>query len=373
MTILGTEQLMIDFTFLEDTQGYRTKSDRPHPNFSTENKLEEVESVIQAFVNRLRGEEGVLGVTYGGGISRGFGDDHSDIDLHIYLTKEAYQQWLQGKGPIPHKDFTFAGRHFDSLFICYPQENLNHLPLVAKWDRSYQKILIDPYGKVTERLVEGDKFSKNEKIDSFLDDTIHAFWLGDMFVSQCLKRQDYLTAHFSINMAVEHLCRLLFLINDEIPAFKKHLVHYSLTLPWKPADWAQKIEELLLVKEFSSDEVVRRHNLFKALYSTIWGKVVGEEWLTLTMRELQRFEELMFIINNEPTMKEFGTLFPLADLSLEPLFSLLNRETIGGEEKLRFNWAKFEEEKGNEFEDHLTWNQELLRNLWKASRFTHPT
>ena len=133
--------------FFKDTRGIRKRANRPHGRLSTENKRKEMLENVEEYVEKIK-RSGVVGITLTGGLSRGYGDELSEIDLDIYLTPELYKKWIMGKGPLPHGDHLGTRYHMDVSFLDYEKESEIEWDLQKKWDSSYAIILHDPHGKI---------------------------------------------------------------------------------------------------------------------------------------------------------------------------------------------------------------------------------
>ncbi|WP_312654249.1 nucleotidyltransferase domain-containing protein, partial [Aminipila sp.] len=64
---------------------------RPYVNLKSENKINDFMLELQNSIKKLKSLEGVIGITLNGGMSRGYVDYLSEIDIVIYLDKENYE------------------------------------------------------------------------------------------------------------------------------------------------------------------------------------------------------------------------------------------------------------------------------------------
>ena len=349
--------------FFKDTQGIRKRAARPHGRVPKDNDYTEMYANAQEYAEKLSKHPEVIGVTLTGGLSRGYGDELSEIDLNIYMTPEACREWSIGKGPIPHGDHMGNKYHMDVSFLDYSRESGKDWGLPKKWDASYAKILYDPEKKIKALLDSKDVFTAEDKYGLALGNYLDCVYFGGIVVRQWSLRDDPLVANQMISKAIPSLCNLLFLANDEYPPFEKWLINYSYNLQWKPEEWEKKLNEITLIKEITFDEATRRSRLLLSLYHTVWARIVGEEQRDTGLLELDALETLEYVIQKTPTVEEFASRYSPDQLGYEVLYKLAEIETQDGEERIVFNREKFIQEKEEGFPSFLDWNKEMLHHV----------
>jgi predicted nucleotidyltransferase len=346
-----------------DTRGIRRRPQRPHGTLPENNLVGEMTAEAERYADKLSGGGDVVAITLGGGLSRGYGDALSEIDLNVYLDEARIRDWRMGKGLIPHGDHLGDRYHMDVSFLTLGEERASKWSLLKKWDASYQRVLHDPTGAISELLNEKDVFTAGEKHSlatrGYLDCTYH----GDIVVRQWSLRGDPLVANQMISRGVPALCNLLFLANDEYPPFEKWLLNYSHSLGWKPSDWRRRVEEITIIKEPGFEEVERRSAAFMELYHEVWGRVVGEEYSHMGLLELDALEALEYVVESRPTVREFNERYGEATLGHEVLSKLAYIVEEHGAERVVFNRGRFLEEKASGFPGFLGWNREMLNHL----------
>ena len=346
-----------------DTVEIRNRINRPHGKLPDKNLIEEMTESALNLTCELEKYGEVQGITLGGGLSRGYGDMLSEIDLNIYFDEEMLPVWLRGEGPLPHGDYQGNPFHMDVSFLNLHKVKAEKWGLLQKWDASYQKVLLDKEGEVEKMLKEKDVFTAEEKkalaMRSYLDCT----YFGDIVVKQWRLREDPLVAHQMVTKGIPALCRLLFLANDEYPPFEKWLVNYSYSLKWKPINWSNSLEKITLIQDLSHEELNRRRNLFMELYHEVWAKVVGDEYRNTGLLELEALEILNYVIKNKPRLETFSEKYGAQELGKEVLFKLAKIKTINGDQVIVFNKEKFLKEKKNGFPSFLDWNKEMLSHI----------
>jgi hypothetical protein len=348
----------------KESKNIRNKKDRPQGEIRSKGKYDEMLDEAKKIAGKLSKEKGIIGITLCGGLSRGYADELSEIDLNVYLEDDIYDNWIIGMGPIPHSDALWEGNYVDIDFFSYERELKENWGLIKKWDASYNVILYDPEQKLEILFKEKDVFTSQEKFDLAGDCFENCIYIGDLVIRQWLKRGDPLAANQLINKAVSSLIEMVFLINDEYPPHDKWALNYSYSLKWLPKDWKKRISEIIITKEISIKEAERRHKLFVDLYKDCWEKLVGKESRELEFIDIITLMELQFIIDNSPLpFEKFAESYNIKHLSYEPIYKFTDIIIRNGKKSITFNKAKYIKQKEKNFPDILEWSKSLLNKL----------
>lgn len=349
--------------FFEDTAGIRKRGNRPSGRLPSENMLDAMLENVANYVQKLSRYPEVKAISLGGGLSRGYGDRLSEIDLNVYLKPESLKMWEMGKGPIPHGDHLGEKYHMDVSFTSIEKEQNENWNVLKKWDASYVKVLYDPNGRLDALLESKDVYTAEEQYGVALRNYLDCVYYGDIVVRQWTQRKDPLVANQLLSKGINSLCNLLFLANNEYPPFEKWLVNYSHSLEWIPSDWEDRLKQVILINEISFDELERRKQVFKTLYHEVWGRIVGEEFRETGLLELDALETLQYIIDHSPTLDEFTEKHGHKPLGYEVLYKLTDIIEIDGIQRIQFNEEKYLVEKGKGFPSFLDWNKEMLGHI----------
>ena len=348
----------------KESKNIRNRKERPQGEISSKGKYNEMLDEAKKIASKLSKEKGIIGITLCGGLSRGYADELSEIDLNVYLEDDIYNKWIIGMGPVPHSDALWEGNYVDIEFFSYEKEIKESWGLIKKWDASYNLILFDPEQKLEILFKEKDIFSPEEKFDFAAKCFENCMYIGDLVIQQWLKRGDPLAANQLINKAVSSLIGMVFLANDEYPPYDKWALNYSYSLRWLPKNWKKRISEIILTKEISIKEAERRHKLFVNLYKDCWEKLVGKESRDLEFIDIITLKELQFIIDNSPVpIEKFAESFNIKHLSYEPIYKLTDIIIQNGRKLIVFNKAKYIKQKDENFPDILEWSKPLLNKL----------
>jgi predicted nucleotidyltransferase len=348
----------------KETIGLRNRQKRPYGTIFSKGKYKEMIEHAKKITNDISKEHGVIGITLCGGLSRGYADELSEIDLYIYLEDNVYIDWIAGMGPLPQSDALWNGNYIDIEFLSFEKEFKEEWDLIKKWDASYNVILFDPEAKIKALLNKKDVFSSQEKFHCLSKAFGKCMYIGNLVILQWIKRGDSISANRLITNALSGLIDLVFLANDEYPPYEKWALNYSYSLKWLPKDWKKKISEILLTKEISIKEAERRHGLFVELYKDCWEKIVGEESRDLEFIDIISLHELQFIIDNSPVpFEKFADSFDIKHLSYEPIYKFTNIIIKEEQKFIFFNRKKFIEQKARNFPEILEWSKPFLNKL----------
>jgi len=348
----------------EDSIDIKSRIKRPYGEITSKGNYESMLIDAKEMAKKLSEKEGVLGITLCGGLSRGYTDDLSEIDLIIYLDDEIYNEWIIGLGPVPQGDMLWDGKYYDLKFYSYQKELLDNWSLVKRWDASYNKILYDPEEKIVDLLKSKDIFRSQEKFQSVSNSWQKCIYIGTIVIKQWINRGDPTSANYLLNKAIPGLVELAFIANDEYVPYEKWDLNYSYSLKWLPKDWKNKISKIILVNEISFQEAERRHKILMDLYNECWEKIFGKDLKDLEPIDITTLFELQFIVDNSPvSLEKFSSQFEKNHLSFEPHFKITDIIIKDGKKFIVFNKEKYNKYKETDFSDFLIWNKRSLKKL----------
>jgi hypothetical protein len=309
-----------------------------------------------------------VGVLLTGGVARGYADHFSEIDLAVYLRQATFEGWTRsGLAPCAEGDSCLDGWHVDFDYLCYEDELEAEWENVKRWDRSYAVVLHDPQGGVQEMLARKAVLTDEEKQSLT---SRHLILFGEYYcnlvVPSWIHRGDLLAAHHCLNTALDSLIRVTFLANDELIPFDKWTLNLSYTLAWTPSDWQRRMEQALLVREFSQTDVERRCTLIGDLLAECRLRLLGPKREGLDVIEARKLEMLRVVRDRGAMLaSEFDRRFGLRWTIQSPLFHLLCWETREGQAWLRFDEGRLREYTRQDLAGFLDWDRALLGVLLK--------
>jgi len=278
---------------------------RPYVNLKSENKINDFMLELQNSIKKLKSLEGVIGITLNGGMSRGYVDYLSEIDIVIYLDKENYELWNNGKSPIPI-GITMAQKYlYDIKILNLEEEKQKSWDSIALWDLSYAKILYDPNGEI-------------KKFD--------CWWYFRLAGDIWIHRGDTVQGHYMMNNAVTKLVEALFIVNGEYIPHEKWIINFSRTLSWTPTQWETRILKVMSTGDLSLESLINRQSVIEKLWEEIDLYIVKKECPHFKLRVMQKsFYDLLKLLfeNDFVTVEEWNENASLSFLSGEPFFSFV--------------------------------------------------
>jgi hypothetical protein len=193
---------------------------------------------------RFQAMPGLVGITLNGGLSRGYADSLSEVDVTLYLDDAGQVAVESGQCPVPLGIAVMTGQLYDIKTVSYQEELERKFGQVDLWDMSYARILFDPEGKIGELFAA--KLSTRPKGEDAADHLWDAYWhyklAGDIWIA----RGDVEQGHLVLNRSIEPLLKALFATNEEYVPHEKWLVHMSRTLPWLPGDYTGRLRDAMV-------------------------------------------------------------------------------------------------------------------------------
>ncbi|AHV95433.1 hypothetical protein [Paenibacillus sabinae] len=300
---------------------------RPYVNVSSENKIKEYMNVFESFSRRLESLEGVIGITLNGGLSRGYGDELSEIDLVIYLDSKNFDRWNAGQCPIPVGIAKIEGYLYDIKLVNMDVEKRKKWEPVALWDLSYARILYDPYGEV-HALIK-DKLEEKPSPLGAEGSLFSCWWYFRLAGDIWIHRGDVAQGHYLLNIAVTKLLETLFVANGEYIPHEKWIVHFSRTLSWTPEQWETRLFEAMSTGDFSLESLVTRQSAIEKLWEEVDRYIVHKECPDLKVKLMQKYfyEMIACLLREEKLcLEEWEQKAGLSLLSTQPFCNFVTIE-----------------------------------------------
>lgn len=259
---------------------------RPHPQIAAANQRETLYAHLLATLPRLQQLPGVIGITLNGGLSRGFGDHLSEIDVTLYLTTATYSTWQKQQSLLATGITVLNGQLYDIKLVDFAAEVEQPWSDDACWDASYAEILYDPDQKI--EALYAQKLAKPPSPEQAGGLMMSCWWhfrlAGDIWIH----RGDPLQGHHTFNQAVIPLVKALFIANQEWIPHDKWLLHMSRTLAWQPQQWPQRLQQALSTGDFQLDSLRQRQQVIGELWVELDQYLIDHYWPGLPVHTMQR-------------------------------------------------------------------------------------
>lgn len=332
---------------------------RPYVKLDVKNEIDELLTHLEKMLPRFEALPGVIGITLNGGLSRGFADHLSEIDVTFYLDGSTYQMWNTEKSPIPTGIVKFDDMLYDIKIINYEEEDLRKYGEVELWDLSYAKILFDPDEKIRELF--NKKLSEEQDVSKAFSLLWESYWnfklAGDIWIN----REDVLQGHLMLNESIKPMIKALFIANKEYIPHEKWLVHMSRTLHWKPGDWEEKLMKTMSPGDFSVEDLAKRQAAIEELNDEIDEYIKGKYFPEFNLKGHQKpfFDLLKDFVKKESVLREdWEKVADLEDLNTDPLHMITE---IQGD-RILLNKKKL---LSIEPKDLYPWHYEVVRGVIK--------
>lgn len=330
---------------------------RPYVNINRNNISEKLLKHLDGVLPGLKSLPGVVGITLNGGISRGYADHLSEIDVTIYLDPDTYKRWHEDKSPVPLGITVIDGVLYDLKVLDYESQSEKSPGEVELWDLSYSKILYDPYGKII-KMYE-DKLSAEPDVSRAQGYMFSSWWsyrlAGDIWIT----RGDAMQGHFVLNDAVASLVKALFAANNEYIPHEKWIVHMSRTLDWKPADWEERLGRAMSVGDLSVESLKDRQACIESLWLEIDSYIRDTYYPGFRLKIMQKYfyDLLMILVQRKKIpLSEWNEKAGIAMLNSDPLYKI----TV-----IKDGYVILDMEKllGLSAEDMYSWHYEIVKDI----------
>jgi len=213
--------------------------------------------IAKEFIKPFIKDSNIVGINLSGGISRGTGDEFSELDINFYVKNK------KKKGLPPEKDINVNGVWFDFHIFDFEKEKKKEWEMSYRWDSKNSRIMFDRNNFIKKLFRDKTMFKKGER-ERLIKELSQKFdWsiqLSEIFEV----RRDLINAHLLVNQALDTLIDIYFLKNGQlIPHFKwKYNLFSKLRKPNQK--FKKEIFHLFLIKNFSSKELKKRINKLKS-------------------------------------------------------------------------------------------------------------
>jgi predicted nucleotidyltransferase len=301
---------------------------RPHVNLNKHNIQDELLKILNNSMHIFSSIDGIAGIILDGGLSRGYADNLSEIDLVIYLYKEQYKQYQSRRLPFALGISKLEGYLYDIKLLDYEEELTRDFGMVELWDLSYAKIMYDPMGKL--RALTDKKLSKPVEVSQAISFMWAAYWNYKLAGDIWIYREDGIQGHFTLNNAIQPLLSALFIANNEYVPHDKWIVHMSKSLNWKPDDWEKQIAKAMSTGDFSIQSLIERQKAIDYIWNAIDVKLREQlcffKELSITQKGLYEIFRL-FIEKNEWDIHEWAKEDRLKFLNTQPFHNIISIES----------------------------------------------
>lgn len=297
---------------------------RPSVQLRTENRSDEYRAHLEKMLPGLQALPGVVGITLNGGLSRGYADHLSEIDVTLYLDSDTFAVWQQGRAPITTGITMLDRLLYDIKYVDLAAERMRRFESMELWDLSYAQILFDPSGEVASLIA--DKLARQPQAHEASGLMFSVWWYFRLAGDIWIHRGDTLQGHLMLNHAVEALLKALFVANGEYIPHEKWLVHLSRSLEWTPVNWESRLFQAMCVADESVAALCERQSVIEQLWLEIDQYIVKEHCPGFPLRLMQKdfYDLLALLVERESlSVAEWQTKASLVLLNNAPFHDMI--------------------------------------------------
>jgi len=232
-------------------------------------RLVEAMAVAKEFASKFK-RKGVVGIVFLGGVARGYFDKFSDIDIIIFKRKRVKI------GMKREDEIEFKGFKIDYEIISYEDFVKSEWEMEKRWAFSSAKIFYDPEGKIRALINKKVRLKDEEKKWMIVEGMTQSEWYCNYSSEAWVHRNDLISAHYSIDLALKYLMKALFGLNNQLLPDEKWQMYQVQRLKWLPRGFKEKLKEIIFVKDLSIKELQRRRNALNYLWKQMLPKAEKE-------------------------------------------------------------------------------------------------
>lgn len=253
-----------------------------------ENQIEMFRQVAERLVSKITAYKNVVGIIFLGGLIRGFVDKFSDLDITVFLSGK------DERVPTQIYDLGLEERKRSAIDIDLEIHFLEDFKRrrwdeMDRWELSNAEIAFDPKGEIRKMLRAKLRIPKEFWIRRIALCSEYVKWyccppkddVGTI-AEAWIQRGNLVSAHYSLNYAIELLFNVIFALNKEFLPPPKWRIFYSSRLKWLPKNYKELLGEAMRVKSMSPKDFDRRLRAIRRMWCEILPKIEDATGLTPT-------------------------------------------------------------------------------------------
>lgn len=223
--------------------------------------------------------EGVVGIVVLGAVARGYFDRSADIDIAFFNERASDLS-------SPAKFLEIDG--FEVQVWCSDYEHELTVPwdMPKRWTYSQGQIYYDPLDKISRLLEEKVPLKPSERKWLMMSGLTLSEWYINRLTQTWVERGNLASAHHMFYQGLNFFFDMLFGLNDQLVPDMKWRYYCAEQLERLPPDFRERIEDTMILRSTSLEELDRRKNTFMAMWAEM--KPVVEKEVGMTFDEMLR-------------------------------------------------------------------------------------
>lgn len=300
---------------------------RPFVQVVGTNLVEPLRQHLAAQLPIFKAIPGLVGITLNGGLSRGYADHLSEIDVTLFLNAATYREWQTQRSPVALGITVIDGQVYDIKAVDIDQEWVRVWESDALWDASYAEILYDSEGAVQRLYAE--KLASRPSAESAGGFMMSCWWYYRLAGDIWIERGDVVQGHAMLNQAAVNLVKAIFCANQEFIPHEKWLFHMSRSLAWQPDNWPVRMAETLSTGDLSIQSMIERQRIIDSLWREVDVFLIAHYFADLPVHVMQRstYQGLILLAQRRAIpLAEWQALGFGASFNYEPLHAVVRIE-----------------------------------------------
>lgn len=220
--------------------------------------LAKARQTAQAFAAPLR-TEGVVGIVFLGAVARGYFDPAADIDIAIFKRRGADL-------PLKDKFYSVDGFEVQVWLSDYEDELTSDWDMARRWTYANAQIDYDPQGAAARLIAEKVPLRAEERKWLVMSGLTLSEWYVNRLTQLWVERGSLTSAHHMVDQGLLYFYDLLFGLNHALVADMKWRLYCVSRLELLPERFAERIQEVMLLRAFTVEELHRRRQAFMGLW-----------------------------------------------------------------------------------------------------------
>ncbi len=217
--------------------------------------------------------DGMVGIVFLGAIARGYFDASSDIDIALF--KE------QASGiSVPGQFLKVQDLEVHVHLADYESERARAWDMPKRWTFSQGRIYYDLKGKIARLLAEKVPLKADEKKWLLMSGLCLSEWYVNRLTGLWVQRGNMVSAQDMFTQGLNYFFDMLFALNDQLVADMKWRYYCVEKLRRLPAGFKEGIQETLMLREFSMEELERRKAAFMGMWREMQPIIEAEVGMT---------------------------------------------------------------------------------------------
>jgi len=240
------------------------KSVRILKGLQGENRIESFRRIADEIVKSISHFTSVEGILYIGGLTRGFADKYSDLDMVVLFNNDdPFAKDFLTSLSAQHEDRSGLEVDIEIYFLDdYVKRDWNEY---TKWDLSHAIYAFDRQGEVKKQFDEKLKLHDDDWRRRLAHPLIYLTWYccpTEEYILSMIDlwhdRGHLLSAQYSVNYGIDLILESLYAVNRSYLPAPKWRLFYTRELEWLPSNFEEELTEAFVVKEITEADSKRR-------------------------------------------------------------------------------------------------------------------